>query len=82
MVQCEQLWGTSQVSARFLRHHSAAVRAAAVDFTAEAAAALSPAELYAHALPALLPALRYEPVSLRDVAALAACLEPGAPRLL
>ena len=68
----------TQVSARFLRHHSAAVRAAAVEFTVEAAAALSPAELYAHALPALLPALRCEPVSLRDASALVACLEPGA----
>lgn len=70
-----------QVSARFLRHHSAAVRAAAVEFTVEAAAALSPAELYAAALPALAPALRCEPVSLRDAPALVACLEPGAPPL-
>jgi len=70
----------TKVSARFLRHPSAAVRGAAVEFTVAAAAALSPAELYARALPALLPALRCEPVSLRDAAALVDCIEPGAPR--
>ena len=54
----------SQVAPALLQHPSASVRAAAVDFVSAAASFLSPADVYAHLLPLVTPAVTAEPASL------------------
>lgn len=53
-----------------LQHPSASVRAAAVDFVAAAAHFLAPADVYAHLLPLVMPAVTAEPAALTSQAAI------------
>lgn len=53
-----------------LQHPCASVRAAAVDFIAAAAHFLNPADVYAHLLPLVMPAVSTEPAALTSAAAI------------
>lgn len=59
-----------QVAPALLQHPSASVRAAAVDFIAAAANFLTPADVYAHLLPLVMPAVSTEPAALTSPAAI------------
>ena len=59
-----------QVAPALLQHPSTSVRAAAVDFTAAAAHFLMPADVYAHLLPLVMPAVTTEPAALTSQAAI------------
>ena len=59
-----------QVAPALLQHPSTSVRAAAVDFIAAAAHFLTPADVYAHLLPLVMPAVTTEPAALTSQAAI------------
>ena len=59
-----------QVAPALLQHPSTSVRAAAVDFIAAAAYFLTPADVYAHLLPLVMPAVTSEPAALTSQAAI------------
>ncbi|KAL3131972.1 hypothetical protein ABBQ38_007667 [Trebouxia sp. C0009 RCD-2024] len=59
-----------KVAPALLQHPSASVRAAAVDFVAAAAHFLAPADVYAHLLPLVMPAVTAEPAALTSQAAI------------
>ena len=59
-----------QVAPALLQHPSTSVRAAAVDFIAAAAHFLTPADVYAHLLPMVMPAVTTEPAALTSQAAI------------
>ena len=59
-----------QVAPALLQHPSTSVRAAAVDFIAAAAHFLTPADVYAHLLPLVMPAVTTEPAALTCQAAI------------
>lgn len=59
-----------QVAPALLQHPCASVRAAAVDFIAAAAHFLAPADVYAHLLPLVMPAVTAEPAALTCQAAI------------
>lgn len=64
------MWPMVQVVPALLQHPSASVRAAAVDFVSAAAHFLAPADVYAHLLPLVMPAVTAEPAALTSQAAI------------
>ena len=62
--------GVVQVVPALLQHRHTSVRAAAVEFVAAAANFLTPADVYAHLLPLVMPAVTAEPAALTSQAAI------------